>query len=604
MKTSWLAVGAAALLLAGLPGIAGAQAVDNTRTVFVIGDINAGTTYPVRAYAVSGDQLMLSATWHPLDRNGGPVGIGVDPINEHMFISYEFSGTLDVFDATDATPLGQISLVSPDPLNPVDDIAGMDVHEGNGQLFVVDRGVKYVYVFDTSTYDSVDTWELPTGNGGWDVEIIEDLGGQDLIFITDATNVVRWYDIDTHAEIGTATMAYISLGLGVYIKTGDYPVLFTGSISGSHPPPDSPYLTKTDTETGDTDSVQVGPGSARGIGVNQQAGYVYASIGEGTGFTPPTVRVYDWETLTELSRTNLGNGWSPTDVDATWLAFGSSVKKESSTHPTGDVNMTEEIVFEITVENRSSRPIHVLPLKDIYNTAHLTYLFSEAPYTSDDNTDDGEIDWSDLIAQRGSDLPYGETITVVAHFRAEPEGCTNFVRGENLARMTGVLDDLGDPVEDSAGTFAYKLTCECVVDADCDDGQYCNGAEICNDANQCESPGNPCPLDDGVFCNGDETFECIEATDECGHSGDPCVDDGLFCNGGTVCNEEAATCDDTGNPCDEGEECDERIDVCAQVDDEPPDEDGDDDTVPPPPLEEPEEPGDIELVGGCCGCGS
>ncbi|MCZ7583113.1 MAG: hypothetical protein M5R36_07125 [Deltaproteobacteria bacterium] len=548
---------------------ASAQSVFNqTRTVFAIGNIGGATTYPIRAYAVNGDQLALSATWRPLDRDGGAVGIGVDPIHERMFISYEFSGTLDVFDATDATPLGQITLVSPDPLNPVDDIAGMDVHETRGHLFVVDRGINYMYVFDTDTFSHVDTWAIPSGAGAYDVEIIEDLDGQDVVFLTDATQVVRWYDIDTHAEVGNQTMLYVSQGLAVYIKDNGYPVLYTGSVSGSHPPPDSPYLTMADVETGNRDSVNIGAGSVRGIAVNQVDGYVYASIGGSFG-NLPSVRVFEWDTLTQLSRVDLNFGWSPTDVDATWLAFGSAVKKDSSSHPDGTINMTEEVVFEITIENRNSRPIHVLPLKDIYDTTQLTYLFAEAPYTSDDNTDDGEIDWTDLIAQRGSDLAYGETLTVVVHFQAQPEACTNQVQGQNLAEITNVEDDLGDPVEDAAGTFGYTITCQCVVDADCDDGMYCNGTEICNDENQCESSGNPCPIDDGIFCNGGETSECIEATDECAHEGDPCTDDGQFCNGDSVCNEETTACDDTGNPCDEGEECNENIDVCEAADDPP-----------------------------------
>ncbi|MCZ7583138.1 MAG: hypothetical protein M5R36_07260 [Deltaproteobacteria bacterium] len=241
----------------------------------------------------------------------------------------------------------------------------------------------------------------------------------------------------------------------------------------------------------------------------------------------------------------------------------------------------------------------MLPLKDIYNTAHLTYLFAEAPYTSDDNTDDGEIDWSDLIAQRGSDLAFEETLTVVAHFQAQPEACTNFVDGQNVAQMVGAENDLGDPVEDAAGSFAYRITCQCVTDADCDDGMYCNGTEICNDENQCESSGNPCPIDDGIFCNGAETAECIEATDECAHEGDPCTDDGQFCNGDSVCNEETLACDDTGNPCDEGEECNENIDVCESVDEPEPGDDDDTHEI----DDDADEPAEGEVTGGCCGCG-
>ncbi|MCZ7586862.1 MAG: hypothetical protein M5R36_27915 [Deltaproteobacteria bacterium] len=587
----------ALLIVFAFAPMASAQLSVNTRTVFSIGSINSVITYPLRAYTVVADTLILAHTWRPFSRGIGPVGLAVDPNNKHLFVSYESDGRLDIFDATDATPLGQIHLISPDPQNPVDDIAGMDVHEGRGLLLVVDRREPYIYVFDSNTFAHIETWDKTTGGGAFDVDIIEDLGGQDIVFVTDGSTTVRWYDIDTHAEVGTADQSpYPAIGIGVYMNSNDYPVLLTSKESAGGTYAD--YLSKYDTETSTATGVDAGA-TVRGVSVNQQDAYVYVSVG-GAAFSAPSVRVYDITDLTELSRANLSAGWSPTDVEATWLAFGSSVKKNSTSHPDGMVNMTEEIVFEITIENRGSRPIHELPLKDLYDTTHLTYLYADAPYTSDDNVDDGEIDWSDLIAQRGSDLDYGDIITVTVHFQAQPEACTDFVEGENVAQQIGAKDDLDQDVEDAAGSFAYRITCVCVVDSDCDDGQYCNGEEICNESHQCESTGNPCPINDAVFCNGIETFECIEATDECGHSGDPCVDDGLFCNGGSVCNEETKACEDEGNPCDEGEECNEQIDICEDAEDPV---DDDDDTSDPIEPGGDEEPGEGEVTGGCCGCG-
>ncbi|MCZ7583141.1 MAG: hypothetical protein M5R36_07275 [Deltaproteobacteria bacterium] len=593
----------AALLTVALANVAAAQ---NSRTVFSIGDISGDPTYPLRAYAVNGNTLVLSATWRPLERDGGPVGIGVDPIHERMFISYEFSGKLDVFDATDATPLGQITLVSPDPLNPVDDLCGLDVHEGRGLLFAVDRFVKLVYVFDSDTFDHVETWTLPTGEGGVDIEVLEDVNGQDLIFVTDGTKTVRWYDIDTHAEVGSATQQYVAAGIGVYIKTGGYPVLFTGSPS-AHDFPHLINLLKKDTQNGAETKVYLGGGSARGIAVDQPNARVYASVGP-FALGMPSARVFSVQPFVELFKTNFGGiTHSPTDLDATWLAFGSDVKKTSTSHPDGNVGVGEEVVFEITITNKSTRPISKMPLKDVYNTAHLTYLYADAPYTSNNNVDDGVIDWTNLIAQRGSNLPNGDSITVTVHFQAQPEACQNFVEGENLAEMSGALTDQGQPVDDAAGTFAYKIICGCLVDADCEDDLYCNGTEFCNDDNLCESTGNPCPIDDGDWCNGEETDQCFESVDECGHTGSPCEDDGWFCTGETICDGELEECRETGNPCDEGEECNEQSDTCESVDEPDPEPDPDDpefdDEDEPLPTAEEEDPGKGEVTGGCCGCG-
>ncbi|MCZ7583139.1 MAG: hypothetical protein M5R36_07265 [Deltaproteobacteria bacterium] len=178
------------------------------------------------------------------------------------------------------------------------------------------------------------------------MEIIEDLGGQDLIFVTDATTTIRWYDIDTHTEVGSATQGQVAVSLGVFVNDNDYPVLFSGTVA-VHGLPHGPNLVKYDTEAGQQTNVQLGGGSARGIAVNQQNERVYANVGPALGpFGQSTVRVYSIDPFEELSRVTIeGFGLSPTDLDATWLAFGSNVKKESTSHPDGTVNMTEEVVF-------------------------------------------------------------------------------------------------------------------------------------------------------------------------------------------------------------------------------------------------------------------
>ena len=101
------------------------------------------------------------------------------------------------------------------------------------------------------------------------------------------------------------------------------------------------------------------------------------------------------------------------------------------------------------------------------------------------------------------------------------------------------------------------MCAECSIDADCNDGVFCNGTEICDVNGICQSGTNPCPgqscdegsdacaacendaqCDDGLFCNGEEF--CLAG--HCISAGDPC-DDGVFCNGVEICHSDG-TCEE------------------------------------------------------------
>jgi len=111
----------------------------------------------------------------------------------------------------------------------------------------------------------------------------------------------------------------------------------------------------------------------------------------------------------------------------------------------------------------------------------------------------------------------------------------------------------------------------------CEDNIYCNGTDTCNNKTCSLHTGNPCPINDGLFCNGAETSTCIEASDSCAHTGNPCLDDGAYCNGAETCNEGQDTCQHTGNPCPEDDgiycngiehqACDEGTDTCLHTGD-------------------------------------
>jgi hypothetical protein len=98
---------------------------------------------------------------------------------------------------------------------------------------------------------------------------------------------------------------------------------------------------------------------------------------------------------------------------------------------------------------------------------------------------------------------------------------------------------------------------ECITNADCSDGVYCNGTEICADGT-CQG-GTPVDCDDGIVCTADS---CNEAAASCENAANhSACDDMLFCNGTELCDAQLG-CQPGAEPCS-GQLCDEASDSCV-----------------------------------------
>jgi hypothetical protein len=124
-----------------------------------------------------------------------------------------------------------------------------------------------------------------------------------------------------------------------------------------------------------------------------------------------------------------------------------------------------------------------------------------------------------------------------------------------------VLNDFAGFYVDDVELFGIVPPEACSVDADCDDGQFCNGVERCAGDFCQSSPPVVCSGDDGVACTDSV---CDEATDSCVHQpNDANCDDGLGCNGLEQCDAvsgcgpgEPVTCGSDGVSC--------TIDACVE----------------------------------------
>jgi len=112
---------------------------------------------------------------------------------------------------------------------------------------------------------------------------------------------------------------------------------------------------------------------------------------------------------------------------------------------TESVRQGETITFTIIITNTGEGWVDVLPLSDVYSTTYLSY--QSASISSDDNVDDGEINWTDLLAGSVAPLAPGESTSLEVYFEAKKD-TTQLMpdsKTENRAIVDGALVDPDGP---------------------------------------------------------------------------------------------------------------------------------------------------------------
>jgi len=123
------------------------------------------------------------------------------------------------------------------------------------------------------------------------------------------------------------------------------------------------------------------------------------------------------------------------------------------------VNVGESVIFTIRITNTGNVIITTLPLNDIHDITYLAYdsINGSTPATND-NINDGQLDWNDLTLTEG-DLAPGDTIEVIVHFTAIADTtvlaaqspCVNGGESCNVAAVNNAMagSDPVPSVEDS-----------------------------------------------------------------------------------------------------------------------------------------------------------
>ena len=266
-------------------------------TLYVISDMGQYTQMTtLEAYQLIGSSLSWAGKY-TLDFHGaGAVGMALDDKNDKVFVTWEGSGTIDVFDATSLTPIGSIP-------TPGTDLAGIVVDTSTDTLYAVDRGRTTIYMYDTSTYASKGTGLITVSAWGLAID-------NKYLYVTDRSNNVTVYD-KSFTKVDIYNIGYTAIGIAVDSSDQSNVIIYAadGSRDGC-----GVQLTKYETATRNVTGIVTGLQGPTGVTVNPDTQMVYITTGRCGGKATPSIQAYDAATLTLQDTVALHEDWAPTDL--------------------------------------------------------------------------------------------------------------------------------------------------------------------------------------------------------------------------------------------------------------------------------------------------
>ena len=284
----------AALLVAVVASIglvAPAMAVV-TNSLYVIADLNVSGPIPLQVYAIGAGNPSYQWTGNVTDRDGGAVGIAIDSVSKTLFITYEFSGTLDMVNAQTMAWIGQVT--APAATN----LAGIVVDEGQQKVYTVDRGTNHLYVYlwnsvaKTLTLVGSTHVSLAGAVGIYGVALDEI---NDILYVgsvAGSTYTVRAYNTSDWSSAGTYGVSNKPRGIA-FDETRQVIYFCNGGPGGGT------KLTKYDIATSTETVAEVGS-TTLGAAVDLTTGFVYITT-YGGGARGDSLLAYDGPNLTGAS---------------------------------------------------------------------------------------------------------------------------------------------------------------------------------------------------------------------------------------------------------------------------------------------------------------
>ncbi len=430
------------------------------KSVFIIS--KHGSPSKAEAFSIDGDEVTFQAMVDisTYNQGYGAVGNAVWPDKDLMFVTYESSDMLVWSSTKTLEKVGEFDTDIPNP-------AGVVVDREKELIYIIWRNYEdlYVYSFDdvNNTVVLENTYELETSSGyidGWGLALDEE---NDLLYVTDESNKVHYYDtndwsLEGDIDISVSGTERPAVGIAVDPANG---YLYTGHWTGHN------YLVRTSTSSPYT-SIEVeieGDYYSQpliGVDVDEDTGLVYCTTYH------HDFRVYDSNLVLKDTETNddisgpggvAVGGWYKTPSFA--LVKDNNDPNDECVRPFIDMGMEDNyLVYDICWDANDHADTNVVLID---------YLPKECDYYSSDpsgdyNSTDHTVTW-DLEDIGDDDANCFELKTKVNYWARPGDTFTNLVIMEGDTYRNEATEDCN--VCNWGSEIIY-------VDEDANDPNSCN----------------------------------------------------------------------------------------------------------------------------------
>jgi fimbrial isopeptide formation D2 family protein len=361
----------------------------SAKSLYVNRDLNANS--PIRAYDIQGaPNYLVFQTDSATTRYGG-VGLTIDSESETLFVTFEFSGTLDIVNATTMN-VGVNQVTAPGASN----LAGIVYDHDNYKMYCIDRntGRFYSYSWDASTSTLTPDFPSPyyisltygpsnssTVRYGYGLALDE---VNDELYVCQNYDHVVVFDTDDWSYVRMINLSYRAMGIALDVDDG---YMYTGGWS-------SYYLSRYDLDTGTETTKLISDYSGintyervLGLAVDSNTSLIYAT----TGFSNDCIMVIDQDLNLLYNTGDIGN---PTGivVPGKEISYNPLGLTKDDGVRTGDcVSRGETFTYTISYNNTNTFQVTGVTITDTLPT-DLDYVSNTGGGSYNSGT--GTITWN------------------------------------------------------------------------------------------------------------------------------------------------------------------------------------------------------------------